>query len=525
MRKIRDVLTCLYKDHLSIRKAAQYTGISRSAVSDYQSRFKKSTLSWPLPSDLDDAQLEAILFLKKKPENQSVPYGGIDYSSTHTELKKKGATLIALYEEMLEQHSGTLPIGYTQFTRGYRQFVKQLRISLRHTYQFGHIAFVDYAGPTIYITDPDSGENRTAQIFVGVLGASYYTFAEATWSQKLHDWIGSHTRMFQFFGGVPATVVHDNLRAAVTKANRLSPVINETYLAMCRYYDTHPFAARAYKPKDKARAEAAVLLVERWILFRLRKHKFFSLAEANKCIRELLVRLNNKSFQKLSGSRFSQWIENEKLALQSLLAETYEFAEWGKFRAGTDYHVNVDDHSYSVPNQYRSHELEYRLSSTALELYEKRKLIAAHERSYVKGETTTEKNHRPPAHNAIAIWDPEAALIWARNIGPATEKLFSIKLPKLNNHLFGYRFVNSIKKLANTFGNRRLEEVCAYALQNGVHSSGGLRDILAKNLDILFAASQAGTPIENTDSHKTFDHENIRGADYYNQILKDKEQG
>lgn len=525
MLKIRDVLTCLFKDHLSIRKTAQYTGISRSAVSDYQSRFKKSTLSWPLPLDLDDVQLEAILFLKKKPKYQSVPYGGIDYSIIHTELKKKGATLIALYEEMLEQHSEPLPIGYTQFTRGYRQFVKQLRISLRHTYQFGQIAFVDYAGHTINITDPDSGETRTAQIFVGVLGASYYTFAEATWSQKLPDWIGSHTRMFQFFDGVPITVVHDNLRAAVTKANRLSPVINETYLAMCRHYETHPFAARAYKPKDKARAEAAVLLVERWILFRLRKQKFFSLAEANKYIRELLTKLNNKSFQKLNGSRFSQWIENEKLALQPLPAEMYEFAEWGKVRAGTDYHVNVDDHRYSVPSQYRSHELEYRLCSTVLELYNKRKLIAVHERSYVRSGITTEKSHRTPAHNAVATWDPDAALSWAREIGPSTERLFTIRLPKLNNHLFGYRFVNSIKKLARMFGNNRLEEVCAYAIRNGVLSSSGLREILAKNLDILFAASQTGMPIEDKDSHKTSDHENIRGAEYYNQILKNKEQG
>lgn len=524
MRKIRDVLTCLYKDHLSIRKAAQYTGVSRHAVSDYQSRFKTSTLTWPLPSDLDDVQLEAILF-PKKPSYQGVPYGGIDYSSTHAELKKKGATLIGLYEEMLEKQSNTIPVGYTQFTRGYRQYVKQLRISLRQTYQFGQIAFVDYAGHTISIIDPGTGETRTAQIFVGVLGASYYTFAEATWSQKLQDWVGSHTRMFQFFGGVPATVVHDNLRAAVTKANRLSPVINETYLAMCRHYETHPFAARAYKPKDKARGEAAVLLVERWILFRLRKHKFFSLAEANKCIRELLGRLNNKSFQKLNGSRFSQWMENEKLALQSLPVEQYEFAEWGKVRAGTDYYVNVDGHNYSVPNQYRSHECEYRLSSTVLELYYKRKLIVAHQRSDVKGGTTTEKSHRPPAHNAIAIWDPQAALSWARGIGPSTEKLFSIKLPKLNNHLFGYRFVNSIKKLANTFGTKRLEEVCTYAIENGVHGSGELRNILAKNLDRLFAASQAGTVPESTDIHKTSDHENIRGADYYNQILKDKEQG
>lgn len=523
MRRIRDALTCLYKDHLSIRQTAQYTGISRHTVSDYQSRFKETTLSWPLPPDLDDIQLEAILFPKSH-NYPAAPYGGIDYSITHIELKKKGATLITLYEEMLEQQLGVLPIGYTQFTRGYKQFVKQLRISLRQTYQFGKIAFVDYAGHTVNITDPITGETRTAQIFVGVLGASYYTFAEATWSQKLHDWVGSHTRMFQFFGGVPLTVVHDNLRAAVNKANRLSPVINETYLAMCRHYETHPFAARAYKPKDKARGEAAVLLVERWILFRLRKHKFFSLEEANKHIRELLGKLNNKSFQKLNGSRFSQWMENEKLALQPLPVETYQFAEWGKVRAGTDYYVYVDGHNYSVPNQYRSHEFEYRLTSTRLELYYKRKLIVSHTRSFVKGETTTEKSHRTAAHNAIAIWDPEAALSWACLIGPSTEQLFTIKLPKLNNHLFGYRFVNAIKKLENTFGRERLEEVCTYAIENGVHSSGALREILAKNLDRLFAASQTAEPSKNMESHKTSDHENIRGADYYNRILKDQEK-
>ena len=356
MRKIRDALVYSINQRLSSRKVGQIIGIHPSTVCNYLARFRASGLAWPLSKELDDAALEKKLFPSDVAQGQS---DDIDFDYVHSELQRRGSSLAILYAEWVEYTSMEIPISYSQYCRRYKVYVESLRLSMRRTELFGENCYVDYSGMTIIIHNRETGETRPAQIFVGVLGGSSYTYCEATWTQRTRDWISSHIRMFEYFAGVPRILVPDNLKAAVTKAHRHEPEINPSYEALCRHYGIAPLPARAKKPKDKAQAEGAVNLSQRWILFSLRKRTFYSLEEANRGIRELLNKLNNKPFQKRVGSRHSRWLEYELPTLQPLPAQPYEFAEWGKVRAGIDYHVRIDGHSYSVPYQLRGKEFDY----------------------------------------------------------------------------------------------------------------------------------------------------------------------
>jgi transposase len=519
MRKIRDVLTYIFDRRFSNRKTATIFGTNHSTIAKYLTRFNEAGLSWPLPEEMDDASLENLLFQKpvsvvpSKPANQL-----IDFAEIHEELKKKGATLAALHTEWLEQAPPKDALSYSQFCRAYKAFKNSLRISARQTEVYGTNTYVDYSGKTIDITDKHTGEVRVAQIFVGVLGGSGYAYCEATWTQRSRDWLGAHTRMFAYFGGVSLIVVPDNLKAAVTKADRLFPVINESYKAMCRHYRIAPFPARGYSPTDKARAESGVFLVQRWILFRLRKRKFFTLEEANQEIRLLLEQLNLKPFQKLKGCRQSRWLEHELPTLQPLPMTPYEFAEWGKVRAGIDYHVNIDGHNYSVPYQLRGQEFDYRLTDKNVELISKGRSIAAHQRSYRSEATTTLAAHRHPAHQAVQGWSEVAALAWAATVGPSTKAVLEIKLSHTHGETMGYRMTQTMKSLAKAHGTNRLEEACTYALAHKISKVADLRSILDKRLDKLL--SQDTPEVASPE----VSHQNIRGADYYDRILKTNQE-
>lgn len=520
MRKIRDVLACLFDRNLSNRQAARSLGLHHSTVNEYRVRFAASGLSWPLPPGQDDAALEASFFPDKRGKQQAHSSSNIEFPEVHIQLQQKGATLMALHAEWLEQTPPEQQLSYSQFCRGYRAWRKAQRISMRRVEVYGETGYVDYSGATINITNSETGEVKTAQVFVGVLGGSSYTYCEATWTQRSRDWIGSHVRMFTFFGGVPRMIVPDNLKSAVTKADRYQPIINESYHAMCRHYAVTPVPARPYRPKDKSRAEGAVLLAQRWILFALRKRKFFSLDEANREIRRLLDRLNHKAFQKRKGSRFTRWQEQELPALQTLPAVSYEIAEWGKVRAGIDYHVRIDNHSYSVPYQLREREFEYRMTDTVIDLIYRGACIVQHSRSFDDEGTTTLDAHRSPAHQAVQLSD-EDALAWAAEVGPSTAALMRIQLDKGNGHLMSYRLAQAMKSLAKAHTPGRLEEACAYALANKASGIPDIRNILSKGLDKLFGPD-ASPPLASA-AHEVV-HENIRGADYYDRILNSDEE-
>lgn len=277
----------------------------------------------------------------------------------------------------------------------------------------GEKVFIDYCGPTIDIIDPETGEIRSAAIFVAILGASNYTYVEATWDQMLPNWIASHVRAFQFFGGVPALLVPDNLRSAVSKACRYEPKINRTYSDLAAHYQTAVLPARPYKPKDKAKVENAVLIVERWILARLRHHTFVGLGELNAAIHQLLEELNSRPFKKLPGTRKSQFEAIDKPVLKSLPERPYEFARFLEARVHVDYHIEVERHYYSVPHALIKQLVQVRLTTTTVEVFVNSQRVASHIRSYYKGKHTTLAEHMPVAHQKYADWSPGRFLNWA----------------------------------------------------------------------------------------------------------------
>ena len=504
MRKIRDVLRLINECSMSQRKVHESLKISRNAIADYVCRAQHVGLAWPLPGHLDDLALEQLLFpvvispvTKLKEE--------LDWHELHQELKQKGSTLQLLHEEYLDMHPDGM--SYSNFCRQHRVYENSLKRSLRLIHIAGEKVFVDYAGPTVTIRNLQTGEIKEAQIFVGVLGASNYIYAESVWNQRKENWIASHVRMFEHFGGVPIMVVCDNLKSAVIKASRTEPVIHPSYLDMAAHYGTAIFPARAYKPKDKAKAEGGVLIIERWILFRIRKQIFTSLTELNTTIKALLIEVNNRPFQKLPGSRLSAFQALDKPALKPLINQPYEHREFRKVRAGFDYHIDINNHYYSVPHVLTRKELEVILTAGLVEVLHHGQRVASHARSYDPGKTT-DPAHMETAHRHFAQWDMEQDLDWALSVGPSTHAFLQVTLSKAPHRDFSYRWANSIKSLSREYGDERLEAACKRALDIGATETRNLRSILKSKLDQQVVN-------QPTTQEANFEHDNIRGADYY----------
>ena len=328
-----------------------------------------------------------------------------DWAAVHRELRRPGVTLMLLWEEYRAAHPEGF--GYSWFCKRYEDWSGSLDVVMRQTHRAGEKLFVDDAGHTVEVVDPASGEIRTAQIFVAVLGASNYTYAEATWSQGLSDWIGSHVRAFAYFDGVPAILVPDNLRSGVSKAHRYEPDLNPTYLELANHYGLAVVPARVRKPRDKAKAETGVQIVERWILAALRHRSFFSLSELNTAIAALLERLNQRPFKKLPGSRRTAFETIDRPALRPLPLTPYVYATWKRVRVNIDYHVEVDGHYYSVPYTLVKQALDVRLTEHTVECFHQRRRIASHVRSPLKGRHTTVAEHMPKAHRKFAEETPE----------------------------------------------------------------------------------------------------------------------
>jgi transposase len=408
---------------------------------------------------------------------------------------------------------------YAQFCAKYREWVTQQKPSLRQTHIAGEKLFIDYCGPTVEIIDIDTGEIRTAQIFVAILGASNYTYVEATWDQKLPNWIASHVRAFEFFGGVPVFLVPDNLKSAIHKACRYDPDINNTYADMAAYYGTTVLPARPLKPQDKAKVENAVLVVERWILARLRHQTFTGLAELNAAIATLLVELNQRPFKKLPGTRQSQFEALDKPALKSLPLRPYELAEFKKARVHLDYHVEIDRHYYSVPYRLVKQQVDVRLTAGTIECFYQGQRVASHLRSYRAGAHTTTAEHMPNAHQQYLHWTPERFLNWAADIGKSTQHLIREILQQRLHPEQSYRACLGILTLAKLYTKERLEAACQRALVIGSPRRRSVVSILESKLD------QQPLPLlelPKADSLNKSDinyHDNIRGADYYADTL------
>src|SRR5439155_4533267 len=414
MRQVREVLRLKWAGGLSDRKIARSLSVSRPTVAEYVRRAQAAGLSWPLPETLDEGTLERLLFPAAPVQRAGAPLVP-DWSAVHRELKHKGVTLFLLWQE----YKAATPEGfqYSWFCQAYRAWAGTRDLVMRQHHRAGEKLFVDYAGQGIPVVDSHSGEVHEAAIFIAVLGASSYTYAEATWTQSLPDWIGSHVRALAAIGGVPEVVVPDNLKAAVTRAHRYEPELNRTYADLAHHYGVAVIPARAAKPRDKAKVEVGVQVVERWIVARLRHHTFFALAEVNAALGALLPALNARPFKKLPGSRQSLFETLDRPALKPLPVQPYEYAEWKRARVNIDSHVEVDGHDSSVPYALVKQQLEVRVSAQVVELFHKGTRVASHLRSHLKGRHSTVAVHMPTAHRHYAEWTPQRLIQWAAHSG------------------------------------------------------------------------------------------------------------
>ncbi len=506
MRRLREILRQKWVLERPHRAVAESVGVSPGAVGKVLARAKAAGLVWADVEGSSDEALEERLYGPRVPPTHDRPRP--DPVWIHIERKKPGVTLELLHLEYLEQH----PDGYryTQFCEFYRKWLDRRGLRMRQQHHAGDKLFVDYSGKRASIVDPKTGEVIPVEIFVAVLGASSLTYVEATPSQRGPDFIASHVRAFEYFGGVAKATVCDQLKSGVTKSCRYEPGVQRTYEEMALHYGTTVVPARPRKPRDKAKVEVAVQVVQRWILARLRNETFFSLDALNERIAELLEDLNDRPMKTYGGrSRRALFEETDRDALLPLPSEPFAYAEWKHVKVNIDYHVEVDRHFYSVPYRLVHERLEARFTAGTVELYRKGQRVASHARSYRAGRHTTNAAHMPKAHRAQAEWTPSRIIGWARTIGPKTAELTEAILADRPHPEQGYRSCLGILRLAKRYGDNRLESACARAVAVNARSYRHVEAILKNGIDRL---PTLGAEDEET---QPVDHGNIRGGGYY----------
>jgi transposase len=457
--------------------------------------------------------LEARLFPSvsgKKPRATPVP----DFAWMHEELQRhKHVTLQLLWQEYKQAN----PEGYqySRFCELYHRWARKLDVVLRQEHRAGEKLFVDHAGQTVPVVDAESGQVEEVTIFVAVLGASNYTYAEATRKRDLPSWIGSHVRALEYLGGVPAVLVPDNTRTGVHSPCRYEPDLNPTYRDFAEHYGTVVIPARVRKPRDKAKVETGVLLVERWILATLRHRTFFGLAQLNESIRELLVKLNNRKFRKLNSTRSRLFEELDRPALKPLPSDPFTYGEWKKARVHIDYHVEVERHYYSVPHSLIHTEIEAWMSAQTVEIFHKGRRVVTHVRSFIEGGQTTLAEHRPKRHQKYLEWTPVRFLAWGESHGPSTAEAVRRILESCKHPEQGHRSCFGLLSLAKRYPQQRLEAACARAVALDACSYKSIKSILETGLD-----RQPLQPECTPESHKLV-HANVRGATYYRSMEVD----
>jgi transposase len=511
MRQIKEILRLKYEHRLSVREIARSCGLPASTVSDYLVRAQAAGLAWPLPEGLDEQGLQERLLSASPGQGQAgeaaapPPRPLPDWAQVHQELGRRSVTLRLLWQEYRERFPEGY--GYTQFCEYYDRWAQTLEPVLRQQHRPGEKMFVDWAGQTVAIRLAD-GTQMQASVFVAVLGASNKTFARAFADQKLSSWISAHCSAYAFFEGVARVTVPDNPKTGVATPCRYEPQLHRTYQEMAEHYGTVVIPARPRKPRDKAKVEGGVLIAERQILAALRDQCFFSVASLNESIGPLLSKLNAQPFQKLDGSRDSWFETYEKPKLLPLPASAFELAIWSTATVNIDYHVAVDLHYYSVPYALIHQRLDVRLTATTVELFQAGKRVAAHARSWERGQFTTLEAHRPKSHQRYLQWTPGRLIQWAQNTGPACAKLVEQILATRPHPEQGFRSCLGILRLGKGFGDARLEAACRRALHFGTCSYRSLRSILENRLE--------EQPLEQELPLNSPDHTNVRGGAYYN---------
>jgi len=504
VKDLRSILRLTYEQGLSVRAISERLQISKTSVATYLLRAREAGLSWPLPPICEsEAALQRALFrpVGRPPQDLSEP----EWPWVAQELKREGVTLTLLWQEYRTAHPDGY--GYTWFCEKFDAYRRRANPTFRHRHAAGAVMQTDYAGPTVEVIDPQTGEIRQAQIFVAVLGASSLTFAMASFGQRLPDWIEGQTRALSYFGGVPKAIVCDNLKAAVVKALWFEPTLNQTFAAMAEHYDTTILPTRSRKPRDKGKVEGAVLIVERWILARLRHRRFFNLTDLNAAIGGLLEELNNRPMRQIGKSRRQLFEEIEREALASLPSEPFEYAEWKTAKVHPDYHVEVDKTFYSVPHRLIGRRVDVRLTYRTVEIFQDHTRVASHVRRSQRSGHVTVNEHMPKAHQRYANMTPASLIKMAARIGVNAATLVERMMRERPHPEQGYRSAMGIIALARRYERDRLEAACERALAINAINYSSVSAILKSGLD---RASPAAEPIKATPSHA-----NIRGGAYY----------
>ncbi len=514
MRKVREILRLKHERKLSDRKIALAMGVARSTVGEYLARAAADGLTWAIAETLGDADVEARLF-RQLGQNEPTTRAPIDFNWVHIELRRAGVTRQLLWTEYQEAvasgPTGWRPYQYSQFCDLYEEHRAKLQPSMRQVHRAGEKAFLDYSGKRPRIVDAATGEVLEVELFVMVLGASNYTYAEATRTQTLADFVGSTVRGLEYFGAVPEMLVPDQLRSAVKTPHRYEPEINATFAEMARHYATAVVPARPRKPKDKAKVEGGVLVAQRWILASLRNRRFFSLEELNAAIRELLEKLNTKPFQKLAGCRRSAFDTLDRPVMTVLPARRYEIGAW-KLQVGVniDYHVEYDHRFYSVPCALMNSRVDVRATATVIEIWQGGVRVTSHERSHgPKGAAVTDPAHRPRAHREWGNWPPERLVGWAETIGPKTAEVVGAILTRRTHPETGRRACLGLLRLAEKYSRERLESASARAVAIKSPTYKSVEAILKTGFDKLALNEEVEA--------KTVTHENIRGGTYFDR--------
>jgi transposase len=510
MRKLKDALRLKFEAGHSHQQIATALGLSKGVVTKYVGLAVAAALDWPAIAVMDEATLEKRLLGSSRAGDT---YAQPDYGRIHQELARKGVTLTLLWEEYCaqvgEDYSADRPIKpwrYSQFCENYRQFAKRLKRSMRQVHRAGEKLFIDYAGPTIALVVNGQPVGR-ANIFVSALGVSGHCFCLATPAQTAADWLGATAQALSFYGGVPQLIIPDNPRALVSRADRYEPRLTETVQDFARHYGCSVLPARAYHPQDKPKVELSVLLVERWILARLRKFQFASVQEVNTAIAPLLQWLNQRAFQKLPGSRASVFAQIDAPALMPLPVQPWQWAVFKTVRVHVDSHVEFEGHRYSVPNALIGLALELRVTAHAVEALHRGQRVASHMRCAHKGGFTTVTEHLPERHQHQAQWTPARLIAWGQRIGVACAATVQGMLERQPHPEHAYRACLGLLSLSKRYGDTRLEAACTMALELGTSKYTHIRDILLNRRDLL---QTSATPEWTSPVHA-----HVRGPRYY----------
>jgi len=515
MTNYREILR-LNSHGISQRSIAASCQCSRNTVADILRRAKEVNLKWPLPPDMSDGDLGDLLFPQKAEDKPARRTPDLDY--IHREMLKAGVNLHLLWVEYCTacRLANESPLMYSQYCYYYQKYAETKRATMHINRKPGDQIEVDWAGQTANLVSRETGEIIPIYIFVGVLSFSLYAYVEGFLSQDQSCWTAAHVNMFQYFGGVARMLVPDNLKTGVEKPDWYSPELNKAYHEMAEYYDTAVMPARVRKPKDKPGVEGSVGNVSTWILAALRNRKFFTLAELNNSVRELLENFNQDSFQKKDGSRVSLFLEQEKPFLLPLPKTPFELAAWKIATVQLNYHINVIKMNYSVPYEYIKRKVDVRITRLVIEVFYNHQRVCSHPRLYgYPGQYSTVLEHMPPDHQAYVQWNAERFINWAKKIGPNTEITVKAILSSHKIEQQAYKSCLGLIKLADKHSVSRVEAACQKALFYTPNPSYKIvKTILASGQDKV-----VDNP-EPVRTEQTAEHSFTRGVEYYGRTKK-----